>query len=163
MRSTLFNGVKITMQKLKGFTIIELLVVVAIIAVLTGIVLVNVTQYINKGKNAAIKGNMSSLLINAAIYYDTDPVNKGTYTAFDTNTATGCGAGSPIALAITAAGGALTCRVSTNAPAGSAWCGCSTELPVTTVFCVDSTGKKIEKLASDCTVATCVLTSGACI
>ena len=48
------------MQKSKGFTIIELLVVIAIIAVLAAIVLVNVTQYINKGKDAAIKGNLTS-------------------------------------------------------------------------------------------------------
>ena len=40
-------------NKSKGFTIIELLVVVAIIAVLTGIVLVNVTSYITKGRDAA--------------------------------------------------------------------------------------------------------------
>ena len=58
------------MQKSKGFTIIELLVVVAIIAVLTGIVLVNVTSYINKGKDAAIKGNLSTVLTNSAVYYD---------------------------------------------------------------------------------------------
>ena len=48
------------MNKSKGFTIIELIVVIAIIAVLATIVLVNVTQYINRGKDAAIKGNLSS-------------------------------------------------------------------------------------------------------
>src|SRR3989344_7338737 len=59
-----------------GFTIIELLVVVAIIAVLTGIVLVNVTSYINKGKDAAVQGNLSTVLTNAAVFYDTN----GSYT-----------------------------------------------------------------------------------
>ena len=46
------------MQKTKGFTIIELLVVIAIIAVLASIVLVNVSNYISKGKDAAAKGNL---------------------------------------------------------------------------------------------------------
>ena len=41
------------MNKQKGFTIIELIVVIAIIAILAAIVMVNVTQYINKGKDAA--------------------------------------------------------------------------------------------------------------
>src|SRR5258708_1998842 len=58
------------MQRSKGFTIIELLVVVAIIAVLTGIVLVNVTAYITKGKDAAAQGNLSTLLVNAPVLYD---------------------------------------------------------------------------------------------
>ena len=51
------------MQKInkKGFTIIELIVVIAIIAVLAGIVLVNVTQYINKGKDAAIQTSLGGL------------------------------------------------------------------------------------------------------
>ena len=57
------------MNKSKGFTIIELLVVVAIIAVLAAIVLVNVTGYINQGKNAAIKGNLATVLTNAAVFY----------------------------------------------------------------------------------------------
>ena len=44
----------------KGFTIIELIVVIAIIAVLAGIVLVNVTQYINKSKDASIEADMDA-------------------------------------------------------------------------------------------------------
>jgi|SRR3989344_3702339 len=54
----------------KGFTIIELLVVIAIIAVLASIVLVNVTGYINKGKDAAIQGNLASVITNAAVAID---------------------------------------------------------------------------------------------
>jgi len=57
------------MQKREGFTIIELIVVIAIIAVLAAIVLVNVTQYINKSKDAAIKGNLRTIQAGAVIYY----------------------------------------------------------------------------------------------
>ena len=60
-------------KKQKGFTIIELIVVIAIIAVLATIVMINVTSYIAKGKDAAIKGNLASVLTNAAVYYETAP------------------------------------------------------------------------------------------
>ena len=70
------------MKTSKGFTIIELLVVIAIIAVLAAVVLVNVTQYISKGKDAAAKGNMATLLTNGAVYYDT---HSDSYNGFDTS------------------------------------------------------------------------------
>lgn len=137
------------MQKSKGFTIIELLVVVAIIAVLTGIVLVNVTSYINKGKDAAIKGNLSTILTNGAVFYDTNASYTG-FCADATVTA-------PQA-AILAAGGVSTCTVDVG---NTAWCACST-LKVTSgnVFCVDSTGYKKE------TTNTCALAcpaAGGCV
>jgi len=58
------------MQKQKGFTIIELIVVIAIIAVLATIVMINVTSYIGKSKDASIKGNMSTIASTAAGFYD---------------------------------------------------------------------------------------------
>ena len=45
----------------KGFTVIELIVVIAIIAVLATVVMINVTNYITKAKNSAIKSSMSSI------------------------------------------------------------------------------------------------------
>jgi prepilin-type N-terminal cleavage/methylation domain-containing protein len=140
-----------TINKSKGFTIIELLVVVAIIAVLAAIVLVNVTGYINQGKNAAIKGNMASMLTNGAVYFD----NNGNYGGFNTNAVYTA----PAAAAASANGGtALTfgCRyltggsgctsAATDAP--TAWCAVSVVKAVSgstnTLFCVDSTGAKID-------------------
>ncbi len=127
----------------KGFTIIELLVVVAIIAVLAAIVLVNVTGYINQGKNSAIKGNEATVLTNGAVYFD----QNGNYTAFCADPKlTGPEA------AILAAGGtpAHTCTATT-------WCGCSTlktttAEPAGSTFCVDYTGyKKVTQNANGCT------------
>src|SRR3989344_8214590 len=126
----------------KGFTIIELLVVVAIIAVLTGIVLVNVTQYIGKSKNAAIKGDMSTILTNAAVYYDTQ--SPSTYVGFAATTPY-----TNPADAALASGGTVT-----SSEIASAFCACSTmnttsSEPAGSTFCVDTTGyKKV-------TVATC--------
>lgn len=54
----------------RGFTIIELLVVIAIIAVLAGIVLVGVSSYIKRAKEAAIKANMATMLVNSANYFE---------------------------------------------------------------------------------------------
>jgi len=63
------------MNTKKGFTIIELIVVIAIIAVLAGIVMVNVTKYIKQSKDAAIKHEMAQLKVAATQYYD----EKGFY------------------------------------------------------------------------------------
>lgn len=60
------------MQKQKGFTIIELIVVIAIIAVLAGIILVSVTQYNVKAKNAAIKAQMKEYYIAQTQNYERD-------------------------------------------------------------------------------------------
>lgn len=65
------------MNKSKGFTIIELIVVIAIIAVLAAIVMVNVTQYINKGKDASTIGNLNTMVTNAAVYFDSNASNFG--------------------------------------------------------------------------------------
>lgn len=52
-----------------GFTIIELLVVVAIIAVLTAIVMSNTTRYSKKGNDTAIKGILNNAFISGTIYF----------------------------------------------------------------------------------------------
>jgi len=51
----------------KGFTIIELIVVIAIIAVLAGIVLVGVTQYINKSKGVAFRASVDGFIKAVAL------------------------------------------------------------------------------------------------
>ncbi|MSU54430.1 MAG: type II secretion system protein [Candidatus Staskawiczbacteria bacterium] len=116
----------------KGFTIIELLVVVAIIAVLTGIVLVNVTPYINKGKDAAIKANLNTILINGAVYYD----DNSNYNDFETSN----GYTVPAAAAVTANGGTDLTYSSTN---NDHFCVCSiTKAVATDTLCVDDSGYK---------------------
>lgn len=53
----------------KGFTIIELIVVVAIIAVLSAIVLVNVNGYIAKARNARRAADMDQIYKALLIFY----------------------------------------------------------------------------------------------
>ena len=146
-----------------GFTIIELLVVVAIIAVLAAIVLVNVTGYINQGKNAAVKGNMATILTNAAVYYDSSSLGNGSYANFSTNVLYTA----PAAAAGTANGGtALTYGSKTDT--NTQWCSCSVLKTVSgstdTVFCVDSAGTKIgyaTACSNHCTAGTAA-TDGVC-
>ena len=67
---------KNSMKSQKGFTIIELIVVIAIIAVLSSIVLANVTKYTGKGRDAAIKGQISEIRTAATDFF----ISNGTYT-----------------------------------------------------------------------------------
>jgi len=54
----------------KGFTLIELVVVIAIIAVLSGIILFSVTQYIDRGKDSNISGNLAVLIPAGEVFYN---------------------------------------------------------------------------------------------
>ncbi|MCX6718699.1 MAG: prepilin-type N-terminal cleavage/methylation domain-containing protein [Candidatus Staskawiczbacteria bacterium] len=148
------------MNKSKGFTIIELIVVIAIIAVLAAIVLVNVTGYINKGKDAAAQGNLASLITNGATWFagDTTPVNAkpGTYNGFITGTGTGAAGYVSVYNALVAAGYTVTatCNVAACADPSTNWCAQVTLKSSTNTYCVDSTGNKLSKASGTCLVAT---------
>ena len=131
------------MKKQKGFTIIELIVVIAIIAVLAAIVLVNVTLYIAKSRDAAIKGNMATIATNAAVYFDGQ--SPTTYVGFITN-----GTYLTPAAAITSAGG----TVGTPQATASAFCVSAT-LNDGSSWCVDSTGYKGTTANCDAGTADC--------
>ncbi|MEK7665010.1 MAG: prepilin-type N-terminal cleavage/methylation domain-containing protein [Patescibacteria group bacterium] len=64
---------------LTGFTLIELLVVVAIISILSSIIMFSVTQYINRGKDASVAGNLAVLVPSGEVYYDN---NNSSYDGF---------------------------------------------------------------------------------
>lgn len=134
------------MNKQKGFTIIELIVVIAIIAVLAAIVLVNVTQYISKGKDASIKGNMSSMATMAASYYD----QHGTLVGLAADPAYMAG--------ITAIDSANGAAAVVDEEIAGAWC-IQSGLNDATTWCVDSTGYKGTTANCDATTADCAADS----
>ena len=169
-----------------GFTIIELIVVIAIIAVLAAIVLVNVTSYITKGRDAAARGNLATMLTNGAVFYD----GSSSYQNFITNTAV-----STIAVAAQTPGNCSTpagasgfigpCQALTGAVGGTGgyaanfycstgaattncnatttvnWCGQITlkQGAGTTTYCVDSNGNK---KGGGTTSGACTAATGIC-
>jgi len=146
------------MKPQKGFTIIELIVIISIIAVLAGIVLVNVTSYINKGKDAAIKGNLSSLMVNAAAYYDDPTKGNGDYVGF-------CATTGSFEAAIENASGSTSSYVcAETTTTGAVFCACSSihekSGTNTQYYCVDSTGNK--NLTTTACSTACTAASPAC-
>lgn len=127
-------------KKQKGFTIVELIVVIAIIAVLAGIVLVNVTQYIAKAKDTAIKADISAAVTAAAGKY-ADPNTGLTGFIASTDYTT------PSA-AITASGGGSVTGTCDNMTDGDCistatkFCMSATlATSSSTIYCKDITGK----------------------
>ena len=57
------------MNKNKGFTLIELLVVIAIIGILSSVVLASLSSARDKGKDAAVKSQLSSMKAQAELFY----------------------------------------------------------------------------------------------
>ncbi len=145
----------------KGFTILELMVVVVIVAVLTAIVLSNISQYVNRGKNSSIKGNLTSVFTNSAVYFDAN----ANYNVF-CNTSYVLTAQASIAKSNGGAAGTWNCTCDTAAcaaaPIATKFCAAAMETPVGatgTVFCVDYTGVKKEvnstTPAAECLAGVC--------
>jgi len=142
------------MNKQKGFTIIELIVVIAIIAVLASIVLVNVTTYLNKGKDAAGKEAMHTLQTDVI-----STANGGLYTASVTANCVNTNLAYKALLAYDAS---MVCHgSSTTTPVDSAWCA-ALKLPTGQMYCADSTGAAINSAQTTQALA-CPVTTGVCV
>ena len=121
----------------KGFTLIELLVVVAIIGILASVVLASLNTARTKGSDAAVKGSLSNMRGQAAIYYDNNSNSYG-------SGLTACTGGvfsdptivSAIANITSTAAAAPNCYVNT---AGSSY-AMAALLKGNGTFCIDSTG-----------------------
>ncbi len=128
----------------QGFTLIELLVVIAIIGILSAVVLASLNTARQKGNDAAIQSDLSTIQTQAEIYYGGTGANSyGTVAGTTCSTASTLFADATIIKAINgatnAAGGAanIVCGNSTSAYAVEAKL---TAPATTTYWCVDSTG-----------------------
>ena len=111
---------------------IELIVVVAIIAVLAAVVSVSVVGYLNKGKDAAAKAQLSGLSTQATVFYD----NNNTYTGVCSDTA--------VAAFLTGIDNSIGTLKRDCNDSATAWAACHQLLSKDYYFCADSTGVKKE-------------------
>jgi len=65
--------------KKEGFTLIEILVVLAIIGILTAIIISGVAHYINRSKDSNIMSNLGVLILAGEVYYNN---NNNSYEGF---------------------------------------------------------------------------------
>lgn len=69
----------------KGFTLIELMVVMAIIAILSTTVFIALSSVRNRGSDTAVKASMTSLMSLSQLYYEEgDTSTANSYTSFCT-------------------------------------------------------------------------------
>lgn len=140
----------------RGFTILELLVVVGLIALLATVVMVALSSARNKGKDANIKSNLANARNQAELFFSTNTMNPNSYTGVCTNGVVGgaTAIGSYVLAAAQAKG--LSSYVdnwtfpprSISGDLVSAKCNATSdawaaEVPLTTsgqMWCVDSTG-----------------------
>ena len=54
----------------KGFTLVEIIVVIGIISILSTIILFSIMQYIDKSKDANIMGNLAILVSSGEVYFN---------------------------------------------------------------------------------------------
>ncbi|MGD0576668.1 MAG: prepilin-type N-terminal cleavage/methylation domain-containing protein [Candidatus Staskawiczbacteria bacterium] len=128
----------------EGFTIIELIVVIAIIAILSAIVIPNVAGYIQKSQIAGIEAEFDQLIKAGANYYTDPSLGNGDYTNFCSSAAAaynGSGVGNKI---WAQSKYAYVC----NSSFGKSWAA-YTVLSNSDYYCVDSTGFKQETTASN--------------
>ena len=70
---------KSTTKSVKGFTLIELMIVVAIIGILAAIAIPKFADLVTKSKEAAVKGSLGSIRSALSIYYsDTEGIFPAT-------------------------------------------------------------------------------------
>jgi len=150
----------------KGFTLIELVIVITIIAILYGVILFSVTQYINKGKDSNILGNLAILVPAGEVFYNG---NSGSYSGFCNPTGSSgavlknalsqmppqsspapCYTSSTIPTSSTNNAG-VCCKVATD---GNSWAACARKFTTpANYYCVDSRGVK-EEVTGTCSLIT---------
>ena len=143
----------------RGFTLIELIVAITIIAVLSAIILFSTTLYINKGRDSNIASNLVVLIPAGEVFYGSNGNNynnTSTLTSFCDPSKSPAYKNSLSQMPDNPSG---KCYVQTTNPKGvccnatsQAWAACATEFSGngTNAYCVDSRGAREEIPNSAC-------------
>ena len=135
------------MKKQKGFTLIEMLIVIAIIAILAALILYSATKYINKGRDATIKGKLVILVTAGELWYDR---NDSSYINFCNSNLSN--AVKAVWEDIPSASEDKHCNVK---DIGTAWAACARLFEYSDkAYCVDNKGNQKEINNSNCTIDT---------
>ncbi|MEK7471558.1 MAG: prepilin-type N-terminal cleavage/methylation domain-containing protein [Patescibacteria group bacterium] len=156
-----------TLRNSKGFTLLELLVVVALIGLLTTIVVASLTSARNKGGDAGVKSNLRNAIPQGEIFFNTNTVVPNSYTNVCTigSTNGAIAVGAFILAAAKTNGYTYTATAGTDMDvvgststatcndSSSAW---ATQVPLKSaganqMWCVDSTGKSLQTNGSTLT------------
>ncbi len=136
-------------KPVRGFTLIEILIVIAIIGILAAVVVTSLNSARDKGADAVVKSNLHGLEAEAAIYYDdNNRIYTGVCTTDQIFIDAMAGAISAVSPApVTGGLGDGECLDSDTEWA--AWVNMKSAS--TSAWCVDSTGKSVEIAVQDST------------
>lgn len=139
-------------MKSKGFTLIELIVSISIVVILSGIILFSVTQYINKGKDSNISGNLAVLIPAGEVYYTGRPNSYQGFceSSVVLNVLSQMPANANGSCDSSAANPTGACCIVENDPF-QAWVACAEKFSDSeSAFCVDSRGMKKNITSLEC-------------
>lgn len=154
------------MNHKKGFTLLELLVVAAIIGLLSAVIMAVLTNARKKGGDAGVKSNLRNAISQGEIFFNTNTAVPNSYTNVCTNGVVGgaIGVGAQVLAAAKANGYSsyvidavgTTTTVTCNDTAN----GWAAEVPLKEVsgnmWCVDWTGKSKQESGTSLTTTTTV-------
>ena len=134
----------------KGFTLIELIIVIIITSVLAGIISFAVVKYLNSGRDAGIAGNLAILVPAGEAYYNS---NNSSYTGFCSSEVVN---NSKRQMPVNPEGSCYNSATNLSGvccvEADDQWVACAKNFAnPDTAFCVDSRGYKRKIDISQCT------------